>query len=69
MVLLVAMVGGLGHDQARRRWALAFELILSRFSADRPLSDDAVASLSEFVTAGLGQPAATSNTAGTEDNP
>lgn len=67
--MLVAMVGALGHNQARRRWALAFELILSRFSADRPLSDDAVASLSEFVTAGLGQPAATSNTAGTEDNP
>ena len=67
--MLVAMVGGLGHDQARRRWALAFELILSRFSADRPLSDDDVASLREFVTAGLGQPAATSTAAGTEDNP
>lgn len=66
--MLVAMVGDLGHDQARRRWALAFELILSRFSADRPLSDDAVASLREFVTAGLGQPAATSTAAGTRDN-
>ena len=54
--MLVAMVGALGHDQARRRWALAFELILSRFSADRPLSDDAVTSLTEFVVAGLGQP-------------
>ncbi|WP_431816155.1 TetR/AcrR family transcriptional regulator [Gordonia jacobaea] len=54
--VLVAMVGALGHDQARRRWALAFELILSRFSAERPLSDDAVTSLTEFVVAGLGQP-------------
>ncbi|KNA92394.1 TetR/AcrR family transcriptional regulator [Gordonia sp. w5E2] len=54
--MLVAMVGALGHDQARRRWALAFELILSRFSAERPLSDDAVTSLTEFVVAGLGQP-------------
>ena len=54
--MLVAMVGDLGHDQARRRWALAFELILSRFSAERPLSDDAVTSLTEFVVAGLGQP-------------
>lgn len=53
--MLVAMVGALGHDQARRRWALAFELILSRFAAERPLSDDAVASLAEFVVAGLGQ--------------
>ena len=54
--VLVAMVGALGHNQARRRWALAFELILSRFSAERPLSDDAVTSLTEFVVAGLGQP-------------
>ena len=54
--MLVAMVGALGHNQARRRWALAFELILSRFSAERPLSDDAVTSLTEFVVAGLGQP-------------
>lgn len=54
--MLVAMVGALGHNQARRRWALAFELILSSFSAERPLSDDAVTSLTEFVVAGLGQP-------------
>ncbi len=41
----------LGHDQARRRWALRLRADPVALLAERPLSDDAVTSLTEFVTA------------------
>ncbi|WP_211188216.1 TetR/AcrR family transcriptional regulator [Gordonia asplenii] len=42
---------------ARRRWALAFDLLMRSFSrTDAPLSDDAVAALRGFVIAGLSAP-------------
>ena len=53
-------VPGLSPREARRRWMLAFELILGQFgdplAGDRVLSDDAVAALHRFVTAGLSAP-------------
>ncbi|ROZ89223.1 TetR/AcrR family transcriptional regulator [Gordonia sp. OPL2] len=57
--ILSRLVDGLSDDDARRRWGLAFELILSRFAGDQPLSDAAVAALGDFVVAGLSGPAPT----------
>ncbi len=52
------LLGHLDPPTARRRWALAFDLILSTFSrsGQLPLSDDAVAALRDFVVAGLAAP-------------
>nr|WP_304607992.1 TetR/AcrR family transcriptional regulator [Gordonia soli] len=55
--LLTAVVDGLDADTARRRWALAFTLVLTRFGAGHPLSERAVAALRDFVVAGLSAPA------------
>lgn len=42
---------------ARRRWALAFDLLMRTFSrSDTPLSDEAVTALRGFVIAGLSAP-------------
>ena len=54
--LLTPLVPGLDTRAARRRWALAFTLILHRFGGNGPLSDDAIAALRAFVVAGLGAP-------------
>lgn len=54
--ILPRLVEGLSDDDARRRWGLAFELILSRFAGDQPLSDTAVSALGDFVVAGLSAP-------------
>ncbi|GAB17542.1 putative TetR family transcriptional regulator [Gordonia effusa NBRC 100432] len=52
-----ALLPRVDRAQARRRWALAFDLILRTFSrTETPLSDDAVSALREFVIAGLGAP-------------
>lgn len=57
VALLCALVPGLAPAAARRRWMLAFELILGQFgdplAGDRVLSPAAVAALGAFVTAGL----------------
>ncbi|MFW0783231.1 TetR/AcrR family transcriptional regulator [Gordonia sp. CPCC 206044] len=55
--VLATLVPGLSADDARRRWALAFQLILARFGDDRRLSASAVHALSDFVVAGLCAPA------------
>ncbi|KAA0024497.1 TetR/AcrR family transcriptional regulator [Antrihabitans cavernicola] len=55
--LLTAHIPRLDDKSARRRWALAFELILLQFG-DRVVSDDATAALRSFVVAGLTAPVA-----------
>lgn len=50
----------LSASESRRRWMLAFELIIMQFGAragDRELSAEAVAGLRDFVVAGLTAPA------------
>ncbi|MDL9936944.1 helix-turn-helix domain-containing protein [Gordonia sp. ABSL1-1] len=55
--ILAAAVGDLDDETARRRWALAFELIMVRVGRARsPLRPAAVAALIDFVTAGLSAP-------------
>lgn len=54
--ILVALVPNLDHDQARRRWGLAFTLLLSRFGGSHPLPPVAVDALADFITAGLAVP-------------
>ncbi|MFW0789268.1 TetR/AcrR family transcriptional regulator [Gordonia sp. CPCC 205333] len=52
-----ALLPHIDRPLARRRWALAFDLIMRTFSrTDTPLPDDAVTALREFVIAGLGAP-------------
>ncbi|AFR47304.1 TetR/AcrR family transcriptional regulator [Gordonia sp. KTR9] len=55
--MLADAVPGLTAGQARRRWALAFQLILLRFGGTETLSTAAVTALTGFVTAGLTAPA------------
>ncbi|WP_040530185.1 TetR/AcrR family transcriptional regulator [Gordonia rhizosphera] len=57
--LLVELVPGLSTEDARRRWSLAFALILAGFGGEHPLSAPSVDALSQFVVAGLGTPART----------
>jgi AcrR family transcriptional regulator len=55
----VALLPGLGGAESRRRWALAFDLVITRFGgvdSERPISDDMVATLRDFVVAGLTAP-------------
>ncbi|MGC5248358.1 TetR/AcrR family transcriptional regulator [Gordonia sp. DT219] len=56
--LLTELVPDLDRRTARRRWGLAFTLVLTRFGAQRRLSEDAIAALRSFVIAGLGAPVA-----------
>ena len=51
--VLATLVDGLDADDARRRWGLAFSLILNQFAREQPLSMGATAALREFVVAGL----------------
>ncbi|WP_279101419.1 TetR/AcrR family transcriptional regulator [Gordonia bronchialis] len=55
--LLTASVPDLDEAAAARRWALAFDLILTRVGAAEPLHPVAVTALADFVTAGLSAPA------------
>lgn len=57
--MLADAVPGLTASEARRRWALAFQLVLLRFGGAETLSTAAVTALTGFVTAGLTAPAAT----------
>ncbi|MCZ4650099.1 TetR/AcrR family transcriptional regulator [Gordonia amicalis] len=66
--ILLDAIPGLPAGAARRRWALAFQLILLRFGSTEPLDAKAVAALAEFVTAGLSAPAATSPSETATDN-
>lgn len=56
----VALLPGVGESESRRRWTLAFELIITRFGgADvdgPPMSDAMVATVRDFVVAGLTAP-------------
>ncbi|MEO9326583.1 TetR/AcrR family transcriptional regulator [Gordonia aurantiaca] len=54
--ILLDAVPDLPERAARRRWALAFQLILLRFGGSEPLDPAAVDALAEFVTAGLSAP-------------
>ena len=54
--LLLDAIPGLPSRAARRRWALAFQLILLRFGSSEPLDAQAVDALAGFVTAGLSAP-------------
>lgn len=55
--ILLDAIPGLPAGAARRRWALAFQLILLRFGSSEQLDAKSVAALAEFVTAGLSAPA------------
>lgn len=55
--VLIGMVDGLSPDDARRRWSLAFELILLRFGGPSTPSPRTVDALRAFVAAGLTSPA------------
>ncbi|WP_040536405.1 TetR/AcrR family transcriptional regulator [Gordonia namibiensis] len=54
--ILLDAIPGLPARAARRRWALAFQLILLRFGSTEPLDAQAVDALAGFVTAGLSAP-------------
>lgn len=54
--ILLDAVPGLPARAARRRWALAFQLILLRFGDSERLDPAAVEALAGFVTAGLSAP-------------
>ncbi|MCX2963285.1 TetR/AcrR family transcriptional regulator [Gordonia aquimaris] len=58
--VLAQIVDGVDVGDARRRWGLAFGLILEQFAGDAPLSSAATAALRDFVVAGLSTPARTS---------
>ncbi|MGC4962935.1 TetR/AcrR family transcriptional regulator [Gordonia sp. DT101] len=55
--MLGRLVEGMSDAEARRRWGLAFGLILSQFGGDRAQSRTAVITLRDFVVAGLTSPA------------
>ncbi|WLP92404.1 TetR/AcrR family transcriptional regulator [Gordonia sp. NB41Y] len=55
--VLTALVPGLDAANARRRWALAFALLLTRFGGQRSLSAESISTLTQFVNAGLDAPA------------
>jgi AcrR family transcriptional regulator len=54
------LLPGVGERESRRRWMLAFDLVIMRFgraaAEDRALSPEAVATLRTFVVAGLTAP-------------
>lgn len=56
----IGLLPHLSAAESRRRWALAFDLIIMRFGGagtdDRHLSEHAVATLRDFVVAGLTAP-------------
>lgn len=54
------LLPGVTRSEARRRWLLAFDLILMRFGSteDYDLAPPAIATLREFVIAGLAAPSA-----------
>ncbi|MBD0861621.1 TetR/AcrR family transcriptional regulator [Gordonia sp. zg691] len=54
--ILTDAIPGLSATEARRRWALAFQLILLRFGGTEPLGKPAVSALAGFVSAGLSAP-------------
>jgi AcrR family transcriptional regulator len=60
MASWVSFLPELSESESRRRWALAFDLIIMRFggagSQEREMSQAAVAALREFVVAGLTAP-------------
>ncbi|MQY28740.1 TetR/AcrR family transcriptional regulator [Nocardia aurantia] len=62
------LLPGLDEATGRRRWMLAFDLIIMRFgqagAAERQLSPDMLATLRGFVVAGLTAPAAQPASAG-----
>ncbi|MEE4022063.1 TetR/AcrR family transcriptional regulator [Gordonia sp. PKS22-38] len=51
--MLAQIVDDLDADDARRRWGLAFGLILDQFGGEHPVSPASVSALRGFVTAGL----------------
>ncbi|MFM9379021.1 TetR/AcrR family transcriptional regulator [Gordonia sp. VNK21] len=53
---LTESVPGLSLDQARRRWQLAFTLLLSRLAEPGPMTPESAESLRRFLVAGLGDP-------------
>ncbi|MYR07048.1 TetR family transcriptional regulator [Gordonia sp. SID5947] len=55
--VLVRLVDDISDDDARRRWGLAFQLILTQFGGEQPLPPAATAALADFVVAGLSVPA------------
>lgn len=54
----VSLLPGLSERESRRRWMLAFDLLIMRFGSaeHREISQEAVATLREFVVAGLTAP-------------
>ncbi|WP_406230426.1 TetR family transcriptional regulator [Nocardia sp. NBC_01009] len=56
----VGLLPEVGEQESRRRWALAFDLIIMRFGGagteGREMSEAAVAALRDFVVAGLTAP-------------
>ncbi|MFX0575136.1 TetR family transcriptional regulator [Nocardia nepalensis] len=53
----VGLLPGVSEGESRRRWTLAFELIIVQFggvgTGEREMSDEAVRTLRDFVVAGL----------------
>ncbi|GAA3717372.1 TetR/AcrR family transcriptional regulator [Gordonia hankookensis] len=58
--VLVQLIDGISDDDACRRWGLAFQLVLTQFGGEQPLSPAATAALADFVVAGLAEPPRTS---------
>ena len=54
--VLTQMVDSLSAADARRRWMLAFEMLLLRFGGDTSPSSASVAALTDFLVAGLAAP-------------
>ncbi|MGK8523055.1 TetR/AcrR family transcriptional regulator [Nocardia asteroides] len=54
----VNLLPGVGERESKRRWMLAFDLVIMRFGSaeHRDMSQEAVATLREFVVAGLTAP-------------
>ncbi|WP_282783101.1 TetR/AcrR family transcriptional regulator [Nocardia sp. CC201C] len=52
----VGLLPELTPADSRRRWRLAFDLIISRFGTDTTVSPESVAALRDFVVAGLTSP-------------
>ncbi len=54
----VSLLPGVGERESRRRWMLAFDLVIMRFGSaeQREMSHEAVATLRDFVVAGLTAP-------------
>lgn len=52
----IGMLPDLSESDSRRRWTLAFDLMITRFGTGDDLSDRSVAALRDFVIAGLTAP-------------